>query len=102
MIRFCPLENLIRLGHDMTIILVCFNLVGMRYEYRTNYDWSGIVGGIFAPCLSIGSAIGSDIGSWLGIPPIMLSSLLSFIVARLVGAQHLYRALSNNYRYLLN
>lgn len=26
--------------------------------------WSGIAGGIFAPCLSIGSAIGAWVGSW--------------------------------------
>lgn len=101
--------------------------------------WSGIAGGIFAPCLSIGSAVGSDIAHWLGIPvascammgmaaflsgtiqapitsfviifemtghhdmllPIMLSSLLAFMVARLLGAQHLYKSLSENYNYLL-
>ncbi len=28
--------------------------------------WSGIAGGIFAPCLSMGAGLGADIGSWLG------------------------------------
>lgn len=30
--------------------------------------WSGIAGGIFAPCLSIGAALGSDVGHWLNVP----------------------------------
>lgn len=30
--------------------------------------WAGLAGGIFAPCLSIGAAVGSDIGSLLGAP----------------------------------
>ncbi len=30
--------------------------------------WSGIAGGIFAPCLSMGAGLGADIGSWLGSP----------------------------------
>ena len=30
--------------------------------------WSGIAGGIFAPCLSIGAALGSDIGLWTHTP----------------------------------
>lgn len=29
--------------------------------------WSGVAGGVFAPCLSIGAAIGSDVGAWLGM-----------------------------------
>jgi len=29
--------------------------------------WSGVAGGIFAPCLSIGAAIGADIGQWTGL-----------------------------------
>jgi len=28
--------------------------------------WSGIAGGIFAPCLSMGAGLGADIGAWLG------------------------------------
>lgn len=102
--------------------------------------WSGIAGGIFAPCLSIGAAIGSNIGDWMGMPisscamigmaaflsgtiqapitsfviifemtshhelllPIMLSSLLSFMVTRLLGAKHLYQTLAANYNFLIN
>jgi H+/Cl- antiporter ClcA len=30
--------------------------------------WSGIAGGIFAPCLSIGAALGGDLGRLLGAP----------------------------------
>ncbi len=30
--------------------------------------WSGIAGGIFAPCLSVGAAIGSGIGWWMNVP----------------------------------
>ena len=30
--------------------------------------WSGIAGGIFAPCLSIGAALGADIGQWTHMP----------------------------------
>jgi H+/Cl- antiporter ClcA len=29
--------------------------------------WSGIAGGIFAPCLAIGSSLGAAIGNWMGI-----------------------------------
>ena len=102
--------------------------------------WSGIAGGIFAPCLSIGAALGADIGRFTGMPiascamigmaaflsgtiqapitsfviiyemtdhhlmlvPIMLASLTAFMVARLLGAKHLYPSLSLNYQYLLN
>jgi H+/Cl- antiporter ClcA len=102
--------------------------------------WSGIAGGIFAPCLSIGAALGADIGRWLDIPvascamlgmaaflsgtiqapitsfviifemtghhqmltPIMLAALIAFMVARLLGARHLYQALSLNYQSLLS
>lgn len=101
--------------------------------------WSGIAGGIFAPSLSIGAALGADTAHWLGLPvascamigmaaflsgtiqapitsfviifemtghhqlltPIMLASLLAFIVARLLGAEHLYSTLSQNYQFLL-
>lgn len=101
--------------------------------------WSGIAGGIFAPSLSIGAALGADAGHWLNLPiascamigmaaflsgtiqapitsfviifemtgqhqmltPIMLASLVAFMVARLLGAEHLYPALSKNYRHLL-
>ena len=102
--------------------------------------WSGIAGGIFAPCLSIGASLGADVGHWLGIPvatcamigmaaflsgtiqapitsfviifemtgqhqmlvPIMLASLTAFMVARLLGAKHLYASLSLSYQYLLS
>lgn len=101
--------------------------------------WSGIAGGIFAPCLSVGAAMGADVGQWTGISvsscaligmaaflsgtiqapitsfviifemtghhnmllPIMLSSILAFMIARLIGAKHLYNELSLNYQYLL-
>ncbi len=29
--------------------------------------WSGVAGGIFAPCLSMGSCLGADIGHWMNI-----------------------------------
>lgn len=101
--------------------------------------WSGIAGGIFAPCLSMGAALGSTVGSWLQTPiagcaligmaaflsgaiqapmtafviifemtghhqmllPIMLASLMAFMVARSVGAKHLYQALAASYATLL-
>ncbi|MBI3320537.1 MAG: chloride channel protein [Candidatus Omnitrophica bacterium] len=102
--------------------------------------WSGIAGGIFAPCLSMGSALGSWLGHELGAPvagcaligmaaflsgaiqapitafviifemtghhqflllPIMLASLLAFMVARIFGAKHLYQALAEYYQPLL-
>lgn len=102
--------------------------------------WSGIAGGIFAPSLSIGSALGSDLSRFMGAPvetcaligmaaflsatiqapitsfiiifemtghhsmllPLMLAALLSFMVARLVGARHLYKTLAEDYRGLLS
>lgn len=30
--------------------------------------WSGIAGGIFAPCLSMGASMGASVGGWLGAP----------------------------------
>lgn len=101
--------------------------------------WSGMAGGIFAPCLAIGAALGADVGRWMLIPvascaligmaaflsgtiqapitafviifemtghhsmllPIMLGSLLGFMVARLSGAAHLYQALCGHYESLL-
>lgn len=98
--------------------------------------WSGIAGGIFAPCLSIGAAVGSSLGqvlqeslgscALLGMAaflsgtiqapitafviifemtghhqmllPIMLASLIAFMVARIFGAAHLYQTLAENYR----
>lgn len=30
--------------------------------------WSGVAGGIFAPCLAAGAALGSDVGAWMGLP----------------------------------
>lgn len=102
--------------------------------------WCGIAGGIFAPCLSIGAAVGADIGRWthmstascatIGMAaflsgtiqapitafviiyemtghhqmlvPVMLASLTAYMVARILGAKHLYPTLSLNYRFLLN
>ncbi len=101
--------------------------------------WSGMAGGIFAPCLSVGAALGADVARWMTIPvascalvgmaaflsgtiqapitafviifemtghhqmllPVMLGSLLGFMVARLTGAAHLYQALCVNYNSLL-
>ena len=101
--------------------------------------WSGIAGGIFAPSLSIGSAMGAAVGHWMRVPiaacaligmaaflsgtiqapitsfviifemsgqhqmllPIMLASMLAFMVARVLGTKHLYQALAANYQYLL-
>ncbi len=102
--------------------------------------WSGIAGGIFAPCLSMGSAMGADIGTLMNLSvascalvgmaaflsgtiqapmtsfviifemtghhqmllPIMLASLIAFMVAKIVGARHLYQSLALNYEYLLS
>lgn len=101
--------------------------------------WSGVAGGIFAPCLSIGAALGADVARAFGVAaasaalvgmaaflsgtiqapmtafviifemtndhqmllPVMLASLLAFMTAHLLGAKHLYKALSENYRPLL-
>jgi H+/Cl- antiporter ClcA len=102
--------------------------------------WSGIAGGIFAPSLSVGAALGADIAHWFRYPiatcvmigmaaflsgtiqapitsfviifemtgghhqmltPVMLGSLVAFIVARLLGAEHLYPTLSKNYQFLI-
>ncbi len=101
--------------------------------------WSGLAGGIFSPCLSIGSALGADIGNFMNLSiascalvgmaaflsatiqapvtsfviifemtghhqmllPIMLASLIAFVVAKIVGARHLYQTLATNYQYLL-
>jgi H+/Cl- antiporter ClcA len=101
--------------------------------------WSGIAGGIFAPCLAVGAALGADVAQWMSIPiascalvgmaaflsgtiqapitafviifemtghhqmllPVMLGSLLGFMVAKLTGASHLYQALCVNYNSLL-
>ncbi len=30
--------------------------------------WSGAAGGIFAPCLSLGSAVGANVGHWMSAP----------------------------------
>lgn len=101
--------------------------------------WSGMAGGIFAPCLAVGAALGADVAQWMAIPvascaligmaaflsgtiqapitafviifemtghhqmllPVMLGSLLGFMVAHLTGARHLYQALCHNYDSLL-
>lgn len=101
--------------------------------------WSGIAGGIFAPCLSIGASLGSAIGFFMDLPtatcalvgmaaflsgtiqapltafviifemtgnhellvPVMLASFVSFIVARVLKAGHLYSHLADNYSSLL-
>jgi H+/Cl- antiporter ClcA len=101
--------------------------------------WSGIAGGIFAPCLSVGAALGADAASLGGgavasgalvgmaaflsgtiqapitafviifemtghhemLLPVMLGSLLAFMTARVVGAVHLYQALSSGYGGML-
>ena len=101
--------------------------------------WAGLAGGIFAPSLSVGAAIGADIGCLMGVSvascalvglaaflsgtiqapitsfviifemtghhqmllPVMLGSLIGFMVAKILGADHLYRELSKNYAHLL-
>lgn len=101
--------------------------------------WSGLSGGIFAPCLAVGAALGADVAQWMSIPvascalvgmaaflsgtiqapitsfviifemtghhemllPVMLGSLLGFMVARLTGAAHLYQALCDNFNSML-
>ena len=101
--------------------------------------WSGMAGGIFAPCLSIGSALGGAVGSALKspvgasamvgmaaflagsiqapitsfviifemtrdhnmLPPIMMGAVAGFMASRAVGARHLYPALAESYRKLL-
>ncbi len=101
--------------------------------------WSGMAGGVFAPCLSIGAAIGACLGHWLSVPtagcallgmaaflsgtiqapittfviifemsgnhqmlpPLMLTSLLGFMISKVTGAPHLYPALARRYESLL-
>jgi H+/Cl- antiporter ClcA len=101
--------------------------------------WAGMAGGIFAPCLSIGAAMGATVGSWMNaalttcavvgmaaflsgtiqapitsfviiyemtghhelLLPLMLASIFSFIVARLLGAKHLYQSLAKFYQPML-
>ena len=101
--------------------------------------WSGLAGGIFAPCLSVGSALGASMGHALNasvaccailgmaaflsgtiqapmtafviifemtnqhqmLLPVMLVSLIAFMVARIAGAKHLYQALAEYYRHAL-
>jgi H+/Cl- antiporter ClcA len=43
--------------------------------------WSGIAGGIFAPCLSIGAGLGADIGFWAGdaTAPCALIGMAAFL-----------------------
>lgn len=43
--------------------------------------WSGIAGGIFAPCLSIGAGLGADIGVWAGdaAAPCALIGMAAFL-----------------------
>lgn len=102
--------------------------------------WSGIAGGIFAPCLSMGSAVGAVVGQWLHNPistcammgmaaflagtiqapmtsfviiyemtgrhemllPIMLASLIGYMISRLFGARHLYQTLASFYIPMLS
>jgi H+/Cl- antiporter ClcA len=102
--------------------------------------WSGLAGGIFAPCLAIGASMGSAIGTLLTLSiapcalvgmaaflsgsiqapltafviifemtgnhemliPVMLASLVSFIVARLLKAGHLYSQLAETYQPLID
>jgi H+/Cl- antiporter ClcA len=45
--------------------------------------WAGLAGGIFAPCLSIGAAIGSELSGWLQAP--MASAALIGMAAFLAG-----------------
>lgn len=101
--------------------------------------WAGLAGGIFAPSLSIGAAVGSDIGRLMGVSvascalvgmaaflsgtiqapitsfviifemtghhqmllPIMLGALIGFMIAKVLGAKHLYQELSKSYSHLL-
>jgi H+/Cl- antiporter ClcA len=101
--------------------------------------WSGIAGGIFAPCLSMGSSIGAwvailhdgpvgacalmGMAAFLAgtiqapitsfviifemtdqhqmILPIMLASLIGYMIARIFRAKHLYQTLSGVYDSLL-
>lgn len=102
--------------------------------------WAGLSGGIFAPCLSVGAALGSDCGYWLHLSvsscaligmaaflsgaiqapmtsfviifemtghhqmllPLMLASLIAFMMARLLGIPHLYKALASAYGPILS
>jgi len=101
--------------------------------------WSGLSGGIFAPCLSAGAGIGADLAQWMHFSistcaligmaaflsgaiqapmtsfviifemtghhdmllPLMLASVLPFMVARLLGAPHLYKALASAYSSII-
>ncbi len=101
--------------------------------------WSGVAGGIFAPCLAMGAGLGVNVGSLTGdvsascaligmaallagtiqapitafviifemaghhelLLPIMLSSLISVLTAKAVGAKHLYQTLAGVYGEIL-
>lgn len=101
--------------------------------------WSGLSGGIFAPCLAMGAGIGADIGQWTHLSistcaligmaaflsgaiqapmtsfviifemtgyhqmllPLMLASMLPFMLARLLGVPHLYKSLAAAYEPIL-
>lgn len=126
-----PAQELMR-GHfeNWTYAFPLAKMAATLFTY-----WSGIAGGIFAPCLGVGAAMGANIGHFLHLSvescaligmaaflsgtiqapmtsfviifemtghhtmllPVMLSSLLAFITARLFGAKHLYQALAENY-----
>jgi len=45
------------------ILFSLFKILSTWFTY-----WSGIAGGIFAPCLSIGASLGSSMGSFFGDP----------------------------------
>ncbi|HRK61250.1 MAG TPA: chloride channel protein [Candidatus Omnitrophota bacterium] len=102
--------------------------------------WSGIAGGIFAPSLAMGSAVGAWTATLQHAPvaacaalgmaaflsgaiqapitsfviiyemtghpqlllPIMLASLIGYMVAKACKTQHLYQALSKSYNHLLS
>lgn len=101
--------------------------------------WSGLSGGIFAPCLSVGAGIGSQMARLLNLSvstcaligmaaflsgaiqapmtsfviifemtghhqmllPLMLASVLPFMIARILNIPHLYKALASAYNPLL-
>ena len=115
-------------------LFAIFKMAATLFTY-----WSGIAGGIFAPCLSMGSGIGAWVASWqngsiagcavMGMAaflagaiqapitsfviiyemtgqhemllPIMLASLIGYMVARIFKAKHLYQALAGSYGALL-
>jgi H+/Cl- antiporter ClcA len=116
-------------------LFLIFKMAATLFTY-----WSGIAGGIFAPCLSMGSSIGAWVATWQNGPigacalmgmaaflagaiqapitsfviifemtnqhqmilPIMLASLIGYMITRICRAKHLYQTLAGFYEGMLS